>query len=248
MELETSGVKVYYQIFGQGTPLLLLHGWGSNSERWQVVAEELAKEYKVIVPDMPGFGRSDALSYPWKMNNYVKWIEDFVKALGLKEYYLMGHSFGGALAAKLAINHPQEVRKLFLVSSASVRKKTAKKTIFKNLSKIAKLFDSIPGYNFFRKAFYKFIIRNSDYPYVDLSMIETYKNVIAEDLSQFTGFIKVPTVIIWGDKDTYTPIEDARFMEQKIHGSKLIIIPGAGHILNREYPEVLAKKILENIA
>jgi len=98
-----------------------------------------------------------------------------------------------------------------------------------------------------RKAFYKFIIKKSDYPYVEGVMKETFKNVISEDLSQFTGFIRTPTVIIWGDKDKSTPIEDAYFLNNKIKNSKLIVISNMGHILNRECPEVLVEKILENV-
>ncbi len=78
-------------------------------------------------------------------------------------------------------------------------------------------------------------------------MKQTYLNVVRDDLSQFTGFIKVPTVLIWGEKDTSTPIEDANFMNQKIKNSKLVIIEGHGHALNRECPEILSQKILENL-
>ena len=78
-------------------------------------------------------------------------------------------------------------------------------------------------------------------------MKDTFKNVISEDLAQFTGFIRVPTIIIWGDKDKSTPFEDAQFMNNKIKNSKLVVINGAGHALNKECPEVLANKILENI-
>ena len=78
-------------------------------------------------------------------------------------------------------------------------------------------------------------------------MKETFKNVISEDLSQFTGFIRTPTVIIWGNKDKSTPIEDAHFLSQKIKHSKLIVINDAGHDLNRKQPEILAEKILNNV-
>jgi pimeloyl-ACP methyl ester carboxylesterase len=249
MEITINGIKTHYQTFGEGKPFLILHGWGSNSERWINVADLISqKGFKVIVPDLPGFGKSDPLPVPWNMNNYIKWVEEFVKQLNLDEFYLMGHSFGGALAVKLSIKYPQEVKKLFLVAAASVRKKTIQKAAFKNVSKVAKKLSFLPFYGLFRKAFYKFIIRKSDYPYIDGAIMkETFKNIIFEDLSQFTGFIKTPTIIIWGDKDKATPIVDAYFMEKKIKKAKLIVIPGAGHILNRECPEVLATKILDNI-
>ncbi len=254
METTINGVKTSYQVFGEGLPaqagkpFVIFHGWGSNSTRWSIVAEQLSQQgYKVIVPDLPGFGESTALSTAWNMNNYIKWVEEFVKELNLEEFYLMGHSFGGALACKLAIKYPQEVKKLFLVAAASVRKKTVTKSTYKNLSKVVKIFSFLPFYELFRKSFYKFIIRKSDYVHVPDQMKETYKNVISEDLSQFTGFIRTPTVIIWGDKDQSTPIEDAYFMNSKIKNSKLVVIAGAGHALNKECPEILAEKILENI-
>lgn len=243
-----NGLEVNYQVVGDGVPLLILHGWGSNSTRWQDVANKITeKGFKVIVPDLPGFGETTPLSVPWNMNNYIKWLEAFVREMNLGEFYLAGHSFGGALACKYAIGHPQAVKKLFLLSAASIRTKTTKKSAYKNLAKIVKIFAFVPGYALFRKAFYKFIIRRSDYPYVDGVMKETYKSVIFEDLSQFTGFIKVPTILIWGDKDKSTPIEDAQFMNKKIRNSKLITIAGFGHALNKDCPEILAESILSNI-
>lgn len=247
-EIIINGIKINYKMFGEGNPFLILHGWGSNSERWVSVAEEISKKgFKVIVPDLPGFGQSDALLMPWNTNKYINFIEEFVKELNLGDFFLLGHSFGGALASKVAVKHAQEIKKLFLVSAACVRKKTAKKNFFKRVSKIAKLFYFFPYYGFFRKAIYKFIIRKSDYVYVEGIMKEAYLNVIEEDLSFHLPFIKVSTVIIWGDKDEFTPLDDACLINEKIKNSKLIVIPGAGHDLNRKQPEELAKAVLQSI-
>lgn len=247
-EITINNIKINYQTFGSGTSFLVLHGWGSNSERWRAVAEKIAESgYKVIVPDLPGFGESQQLDRPWSPNDYCAFIEKFSDAIGIKEFYLMGHSFGGAIAAKFAIKFPQRINKLFLVAAACVREKTVKKKAFGVLSKIVKIFKFIPYYDFFKKVAYKFIIKKSDYLSVDGVMKETYLNVIADDLSQFSGFIKVPTVIIGGDKDDSTPVENAHLLNQKIKNSKLVIIPGADHLLHKKIPEVLAQKILENI-
>ena len=254
MEIEINGAKINYQVVGEGLPaqagkpFLILHGWSSNSDRWVPVAELLAKAgFKVIIPDLPGFGKSDSLQIPWNTNKYIDFLERFIKELGLSEYYLLGHSFGGALASKLAVKHPQDVRKLFLVSAACVRKKTNTKKFSAFIAKIFKLFYFIPYYPLFRKAVYKFIIRKSDYVYVEGIIKDTYLNVVAEDLSFHLSFIRVPTIIIWGDKDSYTPIQEGYFIEKKIKKSKIIVIPGAEHDLNRKQPEILADKVLENI-
>lgn len=248
MEKKIAGIKTNYKVFGEGKPFLILHGWGSNCERWADVAEIIAKKgFKVVVPDLPGFGNSAALDVPWNTNKYINWIEQFIKELGINDFYLLGHSFGGALASKVAVKHAQDVKGLFLVSAACVRKKTAKKSFFRKIAKIIKVFQFIPNYTFFRRAVYKFIIRKSDYVYVEGIIKQTYLNVVAEDLSFHLPFIKVPTVIIWGDKDESTPIDDASFVAKQVKKSKLVLIPGAGHKLNRENAETLAEKVLENL-
>ena len=269
-EIIINGIKTNYQVFGEGKPFLILHGWGSNSERWQLIAEEISKNgftplensgdgvaqkvngsltgFKVIVPDLPGFGKSDALLTPWNGNKYTNWVEEFIKEMNLGEFYLLGHSFGGALAAKVAIKHVQEVKKLFLVAAACIRKKTAPKNISAKASKLVKIFSFLPYYALFRKAVYKFIIRKSDYVYVDGVMKETYLNIISEDLSFKLPFVKAPTVIIWGDKDESTPPEDAYYIEKQIKNSKLIMIPGASHKLNKEYPEIIVENVLNNLS
>ncbi len=246
----TGNLKINYRIFGQGTPMLVLHGWQSNSERWQKTAELLAAaNIQAIIPDLPGFGKSQEPLSAWSPDNYVDWLVVFCHQVPeLKDsFYLAGHSFGGALAAKFAIKYPQKVKKLFLISSACVRQmKTSKKMLWR-ASKIVKVLAFLPGYETFRKGFYKFILRKTDYLQVGGIMKETYLKVISEDLSHKINFLKVPVVIIWGDKDTSTPFDQARFINQKIYHSKLIIIPGANHSLQMEVPEVLAEKILENI-
>ncbi|MCX6721720.1 MAG: alpha/beta hydrolase [Candidatus Staskawiczbacteria bacterium] len=247
MEITIDGIKTNYQVFGEGKPFLILHGWGSNSDRWLPVAEKISeKGFKVIVPDLPGFGRSDALLIPWNTNKYIDWLENFVKELNIKDYYLLGHSFGGALASKMSVKHVQDVKKLFLVAAACVRKRTTKKSFSEKIAKAVRLLYFLPYYGLFRKAVYKYIIRKSDYIYVEGIMKQTYLNVVAEDLSFHLPFIKVSTAIIWGDKDDSTPLEDGHLINEKIKNSKLVIISGAGHDLNRKQPEILAEKVLEN--
>jgi len=241
---------VNYKVFGQGEPFLILHGWGSKSDRWQQVAEKLAEhKLKILVPDLPGFGKSQAPGEPWTLNSYVEWIREFSLAVPelKKEFYVLGHSFGGNLAAKFCIKYNQQVKKLYLVSSSCLRTVSTKKKLLAKFSKIAKVFSFVPYYPQLRKGFYKYIIRRSDYPYVEGVMKETYLNVIAEDLSLKLSFVRVPTVIIWGDKDALTPVTDAKRIHEKIRNSKLIVLPGFEHSLQIQAPDLLTEKIVENL-
>ena len=229
--------------------LIILHGWQSSKEKWQEVKEKIEKKrIKVIVPDIPGFKPENELPKPWNLDNYLDWFKRFVTSENIAEkFFLLGNSFGGALAVKFVLKYPEKVEKLFLVAAACIRKKTLKREIFVYLSKIIKKFSFLPFYSLFRKATYKFIIRNSDYPQTKGFLEDTYLNVIKEDLSESLPSIKIPTVIIWGDKDRATPVEHAYLINKKINNSKLVIIPGGTHYLRKEVPNVLSQKILENL-
>lgn len=233
---------------GKGAPFIILHGWGSGSDKWIKEAEIISKQgYQVVVPDLPGFAESGKLTKPWTINDYVSWFEEFTRLLEIQEFYLLGYSFGGALAAKIAVKYPQRVKKLFLVAAAVIRKKTAKKGFLAKISKFVKFFYFLPYYAFFRKAIYKFIIRKSDYVYAEGIMKQTYLNAVADDLSHHLSFIRVPTVIIWGDKDQSVPLDNAKIINEKIRNSELIIIEGADHLMHKTMPELLAEKVLSSL-
>ena len=242
------GIKTNYKILGSGPPFLIIHGWGSQGKKWQKVGELLAKEgFLVIIPDLPGFGESDFPPRPWDLNNYCDFIAEFIKSLNLNKFYLLGHSFGGNIAFKYALKFPEKIEKLFLVGAALIRRQTLKKKILFLFSKIFKIFSFLPFYNFFRKVFYRFFVRRSDYIYTKGIMRETYLKIIKEDLSDKLSEIRVPTIIIWGEEDKITPKKDAHLINKKIKRSRLIIISEAGHDLNIKAPEKLFQAISKEL-
>lgn len=243
------GLKINYKTLGEGKPLLILHGWGSRSDNWQKVGELLAENgIKVIIPDLPGFGQSDKPLTAWNLDDYCDFVEEFVKVLNLQKFYLLGHSFGGALAVKCGLKFPEKIDKLFLASAACFRKKTFKNKLFKFLSKFIKI--KTP---FFRKVFY----RKSDYLSTEGVMRDTYLKIIAEDLTGVLSQVQVPTIIIWGKEDKVTSLKQGRLIKEKIQDSrlrqgyggqaKLEIISNVGHDLNLKTPEKLAEAISKNL-
>lgn len=239
------GIETNYKIVGAGPAILILHGWGSKSDRWMQVAQLLAQQnFCVVIPDLPGFGKSDTPSISWSTEDYCNFVEQFVQKTGLQNFYLLGHSFGGGIATIYAAKFPSRVKKLVLFASAVFRRKTARKTILRIIASVFKPFSFFPPYGFFRKAFYKFIVRKSDYPYTSGIMRETYKKVIDNNLSQYLSSIQTPTLVIWGDKDDVIPVADAYLIQQKIKNSQLVIIPGGDHDIEQHMPEVLATHIV----
>ncbi len=227
---------------------LILHGWGSKGERWVEVGKFLAENgYRVIIPDLPGFGESEEPLETWGLDDYSQFIDEFVKSLDLEEFHLLGHSFGGSLAVKYSLKFPQKVKKLFLVGAACCRRITFKKKIYYFLAKKLKYFSFLPGYSFFRKIFYRFIIRKSDYPYAQGIMKKILLKVLKEDLISFLPSIIQPTIIIWGKKDDITPLRDGRLINQKIKNSKLVIIPQGKHNLEVRFAKELGEIIIQEI-
>jgi len=241
--ITVKGLKINYLVMGEGKPLLILHGWGSKSANWKKVAEMLiGRGVKVIIPDLPGFGESQPPKTVWGLDDYADFVRKFSKKTNLKDFYLLGHSFGGAVAVKYAINFPP--KKLFLVSAACFRKSSFRKRTLRLLAKLFKVFSFIP---YARKAFYKFIVKRSDYPYAQGVMKQIYLEAIKQDIGNILDLIKVPTVIIWGDKDKVTPLVQAHLIKDKIKNSKLNIIPNADHDLNYRNSTELADLILKNL-
>lgn len=246
-KISINGLRINFRTIGEGRPLLILHGWGSKSERWQKVAELLAKNgIKVIIPDLPGFGKSDQPQTALEPEEYCKIIEDFIKILNLEKFYLLGHSFGGALAVKCTLDFPEKINKLFLVAAACFRKRSLKKRFFYAISKVFKIFSFLPFYSYVRKGFYKYIVC-SDYPYTDGVMKDIYLKIIKKDLSDILPKIQNPTVIIWGEKDKITPLKEAYSIKEKIKNSKLIIIPEGSHDLEQKLPEKLSEIIIQSL-
>lgn len=229
--------------------LIILHGWQSSKEKWLKVKEGIEKAgIRVIVPDIPGFKEETKLLKPWNLDNYIEWFKNFLISENISgSFFLLGHSFGGALATKYTLENSDRVTKLFLVAAACVRKKTLKRKVLVYISKVVKKFSFLPFYPLFKKVSYKFIIRNSDYPQAKGFLEDTYLNVIKEDLSPLLAQVKTPTILIWGDKDTITPLKDGQFIKQQIVNSRIEIIQGADHKLNTKNPDELTNIIIKFI-
>ena len=106
--------------------LVLLHGIGASAERWSNVIPFLSKHFRIIVPDIIGFGYSDKPTVEYNMPFFVKFLEDFLNSLGVKKASIGGSSFGGLVAAEFAIKNTNMVNKLILVSPAGAMKTSTK--------------------------------------------------------------------------------------------------------------------------
>ncbi len=230
-------------------PILILHGWGSKARNWAKVKELLESQgQKVFIPDLPGFGDNPPPEAPWSIDDYADWVKDFCEKENLSQFFLLGHSFGGAVAVKFILKNPGRVKKLFLVANSGIRKKTFKKEFLRKISNFWNKLSFLPFYPFFRKVFYKVMVGESDYISIGQGIMrDILLNVLNEDISNYFRQISVPTVIIWGTRDVVRPIKDAYFINREIKNSILITIPKGDHDLERKMPSILAQKVLANL-
>jgi len=240
--------KVFYKIGGRGDPILILHGWSGSSVSWQKVQENLIDQgFLVVVPDLPGFGKSEVPKTPWAVKDYAAWVKEFVEKLNLEtgKIIIVGHSFGGRIIAKLLAQNFLPLKAVVLIDAAGLKKERGRLFFFfKNLGNF---FLKLPFLNifssFFKKIFYRFFVGQTDYLKLEGVMKETFKKVVAEDLSGFFESIKVPCLILWGREDKITPLSDAYWLNKKIKDSLLEIIERAGHAPHKIFPDLISKKI-----
>lgn len=221
----------YYQsaTFPSDGVLIFLHGWGSQASHFQKTLEQCDN---YIAIDLPGFGGSEIPKTAWSIAEYAVFIREFIEKLGLRNIVLSGHSFGGSVAIKYAAQY-DGVLKLILIDSAGVRRKTMKKRAWYIASKVFGIFLRIPFLKMFRD-----VVRSRLYRYIGSedyiqsgALVEIYRRIIDEDLREDMKKIKVPTVLIWGENDKDTPLDDAKLIRDSIGNSKLRVIQEAGHFV-----------------
>lgn len=262
MEMIYNGMRVDYLEAGAGPLVVLLHGWGSNKELYQNLINTLSVKYRVAAPDMPGFGKSQEPEQSWSLDDYCDFVEEFVKYLlaGQEQntdesVILAGHSHGGRVLIKLLGQRklPFLVRKLILIDSAGlVPEKTPKQQRKIKRYKRGKKLLSLPLVKLlFPHALEKLQSRSgsADYRAASPIMRQSMVKVVNEDVREYLPEIKAETLLVWGEKDTATPLADGKYMESRIPGAGLAVLPGAGHFsfLDNQYQFLAVMKSFLNI-
>lgn len=235
-EVTVNGLKICYNDEGEGKCVLLLHGWGANKESLNPIFNALKGTFRVIVPDLPGFGASDEPIEPWEAKDYAGFLEAYIEALGIKPYAALGHSNGGRILIKASDSFSPE--KLILMDSAGIKKKHGPVYYAKVYSyKLGKKVLKLPLLN--KTGLYEKFVQNAgsdDYKNSSPVMRATMSKLLSEDLTHMLPGIKSETLLIWGSLDTATPIADGRKMEKLIKGSGLVEVTGGGHFSYLDNP------------
>lgn len=229
--ISIDGIDMAYRVSGSGPAMILMHGWGCSSDTLASVEKIASEHHTVYNIDFPGFGDSQEPPVTWGVEEYTSMIEKFVARLGITRPILLGHSFGGRVG--ILFSSRNDVDKLILVDAAGIKPRRHLKYYIKVYSfKLAKrILPAIVGRH---KATQ--IINNmrgragsSDYNAASPMMRSILSRVVNEDLRHVMPEIKAPTLLIWGDNDTATPLSDARTMERLIPDAGLVSFASCGH-------------------
>lgn len=229
--IQLSGLNFHYTVQGEGSPIILMHGWGCNLTTLQSVEKVAMENHTVYNVDFPGFGESQEPSHVWGVEEYTQLIEQFVKAENIENPILLGHSFGGRVG--ILYSSRNKVNKLILVDAAGVKPRRSLKYYFKvytyKLGK--KLMPLIYGKERAQQRIDAMRAKrgSSDYNNASPMMRAILSKVVNEDLKEKMPLIKAPTLLIWGENDTATPLRDAKIMERLIPNAGLVSFPGCGH-------------------
>lgn len=223
--------------------IILLHGWNQNKEIWNNIISKLS-DYKTLAIDLPGFGNEKISNYNWGIPEYTKWAEKEIERLKDNEMniILIGHSFGGRIATKIASENPKWLRGLVLSGSPSIYRPMASIKIKIFIYKILKSF--IP--HNIKLLFLPSELKQAYQKGMDI----IFRKVVTYDQTDSVNKIDVPTLLIWGINDTEVPLHIPNEMTAKIKGSELKIIDNAGHNSFIDNPDLFTgyvKKFIEKI-
>ncbi|MBV8194227.1 MAG: alpha/beta hydrolase, partial [Candidatus Dormibacteraeota bacterium] len=225
--------RAHVVVRGAGAPVLLLHGWGTSSDLFEPILDGIGAGRQLVVPDLPGFGATPAPAAPWSVREYADWTLALLDRLGVDRCDVIGHSNGGRIAILIAAEHPERVRRVVLTASAGIR---ARRTLrgrasvraYKTLRRVERATVLPASWRLVAKR--RADRRGSDdYRAATGVMRGTLVRLVNEDLRPLLPRIDAPTLLIWGDRDTETPIADARAMERLIPDAGLVVFEGASH-------------------
>ena len=240
MFINIDNLNIEYTIEGEGYPVLLLHGWGSSFDVYKGIINTLKNRYKVVALNFPGCGNSDTMENPWNLDDYCNLVLKFINEIGIENPIMFGHSHGGRVTLKMSADGMVNPPKIVLLDSAGlIPKKSFRQKWRAKSFKIIKTVLTLPIIKSFSAPLLEKARKHygsADYNAAPLVLRQTLVSLVNTDLRDILHNIACPTLLIWGENDTATPLADAKIIESKIRDCGLCVIKGTGHYSFCERP------------
>ncbi len=240
MEIQVKNINIHYEETGSGKDVLFLHGWGSSLDVYKGMMSVLSDACHCVALDFPGCGKSRIMAEPWDTDDYIDLVTEFAERTGLNNPILVGHSHGGRVVLKATAEGKLNPPKIILLDAAGLIPKKSFKQKFRARSfKIIKSVLSLPIIKNYSGELLDKARRHygsADYNAAPPVLRQTLVRLVNTDLRDLLPNIKCPSLLIWGENDTATPLADAKTIESLIPDAGLCVIKGTGHFSFCEKP------------
>jgi 3-oxoadipate enol-lactonase len=257
-KVKVGDINIYYEVHGEGEPLVMITGVGGNLTRWFRNIPGLSKEYRVIVFDNRGMGRTDMPDIPYSMEMMADDTAGLMDAVGIDKAHLFGHSMGGMIAQCFSLRHRDRLICLMLgstipggSSSAWGDNQLPINESTSNLSPEEQLRLRLTAV--FSQRFIESnpdvmeeIIKNQlRYPIDPTTSSRQWDALMAHDAYDRLSEINVPTLVIHGSDDQIFLVKNGHIIASRIPGAELVIMEGVGHNIYTEAPEELNRILID---
>lgn len=254
-KIKFNEIKIYYEVHGEGFPLVMIMGLSGNVDWWDPRwIEKLSEKFKVITFDNRGSGRSDIPDGKYSIKTMSEDTVGLMDALGIPKAHVLGISMGGMIAQELALNFPEKVENLILCSTSCGGKKAtqpSKKVLNKLSTDRSEITPKEVAENSVDLIFSEEFTENNP-DLIDLFIQQALKSPISQEsfekhLNAIMNFntydrlpnLETPTLILHGKKDILVPPKNGPILEQRIPNSRLVFLENSAHGLIEETEEVL---------
>ena len=216
----------------KGDVVLMMHGWGLSLDSMRILGELLGKWNQVIIVDLPGFGKSPKPDADWDTTQYAERMARYIEEENISPAHILGHSFGGRVAIRLASHFPDKVKSVVLINSAGLQRTLTGNRKYKSmrskfLRNSCKTVDSLFGTKTYQN-WYTPKFASADYLNAG-PMRNIMVKAVTEDCTPDAVNVKAPTFLLWGEKDDEAPVEFGERFKTLIKNSQLVVMPGKDH-------------------
>ena len=243
------GLGIHYLDAGQGNPLVLLHGLGASTFSFRQNLPQLSRSFRVIVPDMPGHGRSSRAVTDLSVTAQARHLATLLDHLGIEGVSIAGHSMGGSVAQRFAASWPERVERLVLIASTTDRYMMRASPLSPLLAPFIPAFATSVLHNRRgRDRWLRRVVHAPSYLTPEIKggyeapghirgTVAAYQRLMLDrrhDEPIELGSIQAPALIIWGDSDCVVTVDHGRRLADAIPDSRLVVVPEAGHLVQEE--------------
>src|SRR6056297_883087 len=259
--LELDGMGAHVAVEGSGPALVLLHGTGASLHTWNGWVEALAGDFRIVRMDLPGFGLTGP--HPagdYSIGAYVQFVDAVTRRLGIDDFHLAGNSLGGRIAWNYAAVHPERVHRLILIDASGYRLRRPPSLLFQlaALPGIGDALAKLTPRSLYRRSLEEVYADDSLVDeelvqrYFELSLREGNREAFVQrvrsasagacsDPAAALGRISAPTLVQWGARDEWIPVEHGRRFAADIPDARLVVYDDLGHVPMEEAPARTAR-------